>query len=496
MSNQGSNSQLRIGFRVFSNSAWMGGVNYVVGLARMLRCLPLAERPLTVFLVDSPDAHEIAVANADLVDGIEDFAGAAELDLDFVFPATQIAEAPFEVPWAGWIPDWQCQHYPELFSDAERKRRMIQYGILARDPVCCVFSSEQARLDTRRLFPASTVSMEVLHFPANLPDQAFLADERRISQLRTRLGIPERYLIVCNQFWRHKNHRLILSALAQVPELDVHVVMTGEFDDERWPEYADELRQLMTNRTVADRTTLTGRIDRQDQLALLCGASGYIQPSLFEGWSSFVEEARALGIPGLLSDIPVHREQDPWGSSFFDPLDAQGFAEVLQRWCADPPARKSREVAWREYQAQSLEGARNLVRIALATKSQWGEQSETKAILLRRLAELANDESIRRSDFDAFCAGVRQLFRAHPEQLASFASLATLSDVRDEVERTIVRATLAKMSANAQEVYRMHARGDASTGKASAWEWSGVTAWGKLAGARIVRKLRSAIGGV
>ena len=36
-----------------------------------------------------------------------------------------------------------------------------------------------------------------------------------------------------------------------------------------------------------------------------------LQPSLFEGWSTTVEEAKSIGKTILLSDIPVHREQAP-----------------------------------------------------------------------------------------------------------------------------------------------------------------------------------------
>lgn len=38
-----------------------------------------------------------------------------------------------------------------------------------------------------------------------------------------------------------------------------------------------------------------------------------VNPSFYEGWSTTVEEAKSIGVPLLLSDIPVHREH---GASF------------------------------------------------------------------------------------------------------------------------------------------------------------------------------------
>jgi glycosyltransferase involved in cell wall biosynthesis len=55
-----------------------------------------------------------------------------------------------------------------------------------------------------------------------------------------------------------------------------------------------------------------------------------INPSLFEGWSSSVEEAKSLGKRIILSDIPVHKEQDPPGGRFFFPDRAESLADLMQ----------------------------------------------------------------------------------------------------------------------------------------------------------------------
>ena len=42
-----------------------------------------------------------------------------------------------------------------------------------------------------------------------------------------------------------------------------------------------------------------------------------IQPSLFEGWSTIVEESRSIGKNIILSDLGVHKEQNFSRSIFF-----------------------------------------------------------------------------------------------------------------------------------------------------------------------------------
>jgi glycosyltransferase involved in cell wall biosynthesis len=53
-----------------------------------------------------------------------------------------------------------------------------------------------------------------------------------------------------------------------------------------------------------------------------------VNPSRFEGWSTTVEEAKAVGTPMLLSDIPVHREQAPH-ADFFGTDDAAAMADAI-----------------------------------------------------------------------------------------------------------------------------------------------------------------------
>jgi len=54
-----------------------------------------------------------------------------------------------------------------------------------------------------------------------------------------------------------------------------------------------------------------------------------INPSLYEGWSTSVEEAKSMGKTILLSNIAVHREQAPVRGLFFDPRNVEELAEKL-----------------------------------------------------------------------------------------------------------------------------------------------------------------------
>lgn len=452
---------MRIGLRLFYNQSWLGGVNYVLNIARMLRQLPPGERPEIVFLTASPEAVEIAQNHRHLADEICQFEDAGDRRLDFVFPATQIAEAPFNAPWGGWIPDWQCDHYPELFAQPELARRFLQYRTLAEGPATCIFSSQQAIDDTRRILgPQPGADLRVFRFPAVIESEQYKRAPSELAATRAKFGIPDSYLIVCNQFWKHKNHLVIAEALLRAPDLDVCVVMTGAMEDERWPEYARKVRDTLANPAVASRVRLTGKIDRRDQVDLMVGAAGIVQPSLFEGWSTFVEEARALGIPSILSDIPVHREQSPPGSSFFDANDANDLVEKLKAFVSRPPESRDMSAIEARQRAYVSACARVFMGIAHECAASFDPMKhEAVAVLASQLprirAEVQSGNAPRgcgTADYDKYLAGARGMLRSSPESLARLAGFLCGEEnpYANEALNSIVLPTLAKATPDAR----------------------------------------------
>jgi glycosyltransferase involved in cell wall biosynthesis len=313
--------------------------------------------------------------------------------------------------------------------------------------------------DTRNLFE-QTCPLRVLHFPAIFDDRILERSSDQLAETRRRFGIPEQYVLVCNQFWLHKNHIVVCEALRHTRD-NVHVVMTGEVDDERWPDYATQIRMLLKEPSLRRRITMTGRIDRTTQIDLMMGALGFLQPSRFEGWSTFVEEARALGRAILLSEFPVHREQSPPESTFFDPDDAVGLAALLDNWFVNPPINTPSLEAHHRHRDFVLACARTLLDIARFARAKFHESlHDPKPIAAGALSEIACDitadrHGLAHRDRELFEAAIRQLFLEYPKELASLTKL-----VCDEAYplypdscKKLISATLAKMTPGQQEIF-------------------------------------------
>lgn len=179
--------------------------------------------------------------------------------------------------------------------------------------------------------------------------------------------LPQKYLYVANQFWLHKDHLTLFEALHELRSrgLSPVVVCTGTMEDARDPTYIDEIKKFLRDRGLTDQVRLLGMLSRTDQVAVLRHASAIVQPSRFEGWSTVVEDAKAVGRPVILSDIKVHREQMP-DAHFFAVGSATSLAEALARFLpqAEPgPDPEAEARARAATQARAREAARSFLSI-------------------------------------------------------------------------------------------------------------------------------------
>ena len=73
------------------------------------------------------------------------------------------------------------------------------------------------------------------------------------------------------------------------------------------PVIFDYLKKFVTDNNISENVLFLGFIDRKEQLKIMQHSEAVIQPSLFEGWSTVIEDARALNKYIIASDLRVHR---------------------------------------------------------------------------------------------------------------------------------------------------------------------------------------------
>ncbi len=340
------------------DEGWIGGAYYTTNLISALRLLPANNRPRIWILSQTEDSFEFVRKRTGypllqwlgphlhelLEPGVLwrtrkhhllPEAWRRKTRFDMVFPY------PLDERWqrtACWIPDFQDKRLPEFFSADELAARADQHRYYFQTFRHLVLSSHAAHADFKEFYPDADVTVHVLPF-AVFPN----ADRNEIDfeLLRQRYNLPLRYFYCPNQFWIHKNHETVLRAFGLLARrgLKLNIVFSGKEHDPRAPQHSDKMRALAEELGIAENVRFLGFIPRDDQLEIFKHAACIIQPSLFEGWSTVIEDAKSLAQYVLASNIPTHLEQIQTNVEFFDPHNPRALAALITRYAAKDPVR-------------------------------------------------------------------------------------------------------------------------------------------------------------
>jgi glycosyltransferase involved in cell wall biosynthesis len=373
---------MRIGIPLVGGKFWHGGVTYVEALAKSLRGLPEDQRPRVYFIVDKVTAAHLPVHLhfATMIDGVIAIGDVPAMSDDRCVPTTRVAGlrelvdcVDFIFPvntdimpgfcHASWIPDFQHRHLRQLFSAEDFDRRESAIRDVLEFAQLIVVCSDAVKKDLMNLYDDSGERVRVLPFHVGI-DQAWL--EADPAAKRFAYGLPDNFVICCNQFWQHKNHEVLFRALARTRNR-INLVCTGATEDYRNRDWFARLTALIEELGIQSRVFLSGFIPRFDQIQLMRYAIAVVQPSLFEGWSSILEEARALGKPVLASNLAVHEERAVPRTRYFSPTDADELVMLLDEAyaCHAPgPDRGAEQIAQREFAIEQELAGRKIMMIA------------------------------------------------------------------------------------------------------------------------------------
>lgn len=117
--------------------------------------------------------------------------------------------------------------------------------------------------------------------------------------------------------------------------MDATIAASGSKDDPREPGYFDSIMREISERKLSRSFGYLGMIPLPHVYALLRTSLALINPSRFEGWSNPVEEAKSFGVPMILSDLDVYREQTAGRTMYFGTDDPDSPADHLARVARD-----------------------------------------------------------------------------------------------------------------------------------------------------------------
>lgn len=301
-----------------------------------------------------------------------------ELDADLLFcPFTMPFYHNPAIPTVSIVYDLQYHYYPQFFSDEDRLGREYHFKETCRlaDRLICI--SEYVRgivLENSNLSPKHVVSI-----PIRLLGRLKQPNRDAISTALRKHGLEkEEFLLYPANFWPHKNHDMLFTAMGMFrsrhPESRLRLVCTG-FPNERM----DALREAIGRMGLEFWVFFPGFLSEEEFAALLASCRALIFPSLYEGFGMPVLEAMVFGKPVLCSNLTSLPEVAGEAALFFDPKKPHEILAAIKRILQEPGLRDhlvtrgyERAAAWgdaeqmvREYVNVFLDAMRGDRRISL-----------------------------------------------------------------------------------------------------------------------------------
>jgi glycosyltransferase involved in cell wall biosynthesis len=197
-------------------------------------------------------------------------------------------------------------------------KAMMPRFLQAADAVIAV--SENSKRDAINLYGIPADKIHVIYEGVD-PKFTPITDPYRLSQVRAKYHLPDRFILHVGTIEPRKNLPLLFEVAAQTKE---YIVVAGKLG---W--LTDPILAKVKEFGVEDRVTFTGFIDDDDLPALISAAMALAMPSKYEGFGLPILEALACGTPVVASNTSSLPEVGGDAALYAWPDDVHSWINLL-----------------------------------------------------------------------------------------------------------------------------------------------------------------------
>ncbi len=237
-------------------------------------------------------------------------------------------------PW-----DLQHRHHPEFFSRAEWQWREEMYRASCLSATHVVTATRWTKNDIVAQYGLDPEKVVVIpRGPSAMPPRLSRAQQ---AAARADLDLPDSFAFFPAMTFPHKNHILLLEALAELRDqhgVVLPLLCSGRLYKPHWPKVAAAVERLQLNGQVR----FLGPVEDRVLHALFGTASFMVFPSLFEGLGLPLLEAMGAGLPVLASEATCLPEVAGDAAILFDARSRDSIVQALLRVIREPKSFDAR----------------------------------------------------------------------------------------------------------------------------------------------------------
>jgi glycosyltransferase involved in cell wall biosynthesis len=233
--------------------------------------------------------------------------------------------------------------FPEVSDFGETNSRDYLYINTCRFATFVLVDSEIGKADVLRFYGdvIDENRIRILpYFPPIMHNATPTSED--LARVKAKYRLPDRFFFYPAQFWRHKNHQLILRAIRLIADQTgdvVPVVFCGSYANYVRALNFKELAALAQELGVADRVSYLGVVPDEDMAALHTLSLALVMPTFFGPTNIPPLEAWHYGRPVIVSNILGMQEQTGDAGLLVDPRSAPDLAAAMLKFWRDDALR-------------------------------------------------------------------------------------------------------------------------------------------------------------
>lgn len=230
------------------------------------------------------------------------------------------------IPVVCTLYDLQYKTYPQFFPEEEVIHRDRVFVETCQKATAIAAISNYSRDSAIRHGSIAPERIRTIHLHLA---QRISGNETIEIGILNQFGLASRsYLIYPANFWKHKNHEMLLTAFGLACKNNlrssIKLVFTGTpGEGQSW------LIEASRSMGLGDMVVFPGYVSNEDLSVLVGQSKGMIFPSLYEGFGIPVIEAMALGVPVACSNTTSLPEIAGEAALLFDPRRPDQIADAI-----------------------------------------------------------------------------------------------------------------------------------------------------------------------
>lgn len=231
---------------------------------------------------------------------------------------------PDNLPAVVTMHDMVAWRFPQFFPRVDRMIYQQKQRFACECAVVIVAVSEQTKKDVVEILGVPEAKVVVVGQSCDPQFWKPIPPEAK-AYVRSKYGLPERYVICVGTVEERKNQLSAVRAMAKANQ-GISLVIVG-----RHQAYADKVKAEVEKLHLGDRVVFLDHADFEDFPALYANAVCSLYLSVFEGFGIPVLESMCCGTPVVCSNVSSLPEVGGDAAVLVSPTDVDGIAETVNR---------------------------------------------------------------------------------------------------------------------------------------------------------------------